>query len=930
MSVNHIYSVLIGLGSLFLMTESQAQNKPDQNQDILARIEASGDYAPMFPFLPEHCAPQNLTNVATWQGNEPHIAGDTGFIRADGEYFKDEQGNVRRFLGTNICFKGCFPKHKDAERVADELARYGFNLVRLHYVHHAFPPEKIYPVKNSFIEPEQLELFDYLLYCLKQKGIYTYFQLNISRKFGEQNGFENADKLPHFNHGIDNYDQWMIMLQQQYIKEILNHKNPYTELRYKDEPAIAMLELANENSIIYSWFTPRYRFPDLVEPYASDLRARWNQFLTKKYGDTESLKNSWLQGLGGDGSEYISDGIISSELSKNWHLQADNGSQASWSIVPKTSKDKIKGDHFIRLDIKKIGATPNMPQFGRSGLKFKSMSPLCLRFKMRSDRPCEVTVRMSQHHAPWGTAGLNAKFSCGKKWSEYEFNFCSSMDDDGLRILFSNFTSGAVVDLADVSLVSGMNYKWDDTENLEDGTVRWPARNDWSLLPRRAHDFTEFLVGLEENYFGTMYRYTKSTVKAKQPVTGTQLRWGLDYPQAMTDFADYHSYFNHPVWPQGHGNFSLWNAGAQSLVNATPLPGSTLSALARSRILGRPFTISEYDHTNVSLYSGEGYLMGCAFGAFQDWDALIQFAWSESDNFFRSDMNPRHDNCASPQKLVHFPACWAMFVRGDVTTGTKDTLYTRVSSKEKSIDCLTVTQNPAHLISENSDLLKVLPFMKVTGVEIAEKPELFKDAGHKLIRTEDEIPESVKEVLKSKEVKSSTGEITWNWKDGNAGFFKVDTPRTKVFTGFVKGRSFEYDGLTLTPGKTRLDWLTLSLTLTNPSGEAPEGRISEGSWLLAATGLCHNTDEKIIDIGNGKYVSCAAPNGGSYGKAPVLCEGIDAALRLEGLGGKVECYALDPRGDRMKEVPVTSEGGDALVHILPDYKTIWYELKVNP
>ena len=60
-------------------------------------------------------------------------------------------------------------------------------------------------------------------------------------------------------------------------------------------------------------------------------------------------------------------------------------------------------------------------------------------------------------------------------------------------------------------------------------------------------------------------------------------------------------------------------------------------------------------------------------------------------------------------------------------------------------------------------------------------------------------------------IRNEFGELYWNFDAEAGGYFMVDTPNTKVFTGFVRGRSFEYHGLTLQPGKTRLDWTTISL-----------------------------------------------------------------------------------------------------------------------
>lgn len=921
---------LIALLAMIMSIGLSAQEK--QYPDILKKIEESGDFAPMFPFQPTHDAPQNITNVAFWPSTDGNQAGATGFITAKGEEFKDALGNTKRFLGTNICFSGNFPTHADAERVAEELARYGINVVRLHYVHHQFPPDKIYPKPNSFIEPKQLERFDYLFAKLKEKGIYTYFQLNIARKFGEQNGFENASKLPHMNHGVDNIVEMMITLQKHYHYEILNHKNPYTGLKYKDEPAIAMLELANENSIIYSWFTPRYRFPDLVEPYASYIKKLWNSWLSLKYDSTEALKQAWVSGLEGDGTEYIPDGIINTDKPENWLLQIDNVAKAEWSALPATSKDNIKGKYFVRLNVQKQGGTLNMPQFSKTGFKFKNMEPMCLKLKMRADRPVEAKLRFSQDHAPWAVAGFNTTVSLTKKWQEFEFNFSSNMDDDGIRMVLSGLPVCSV-DIADMSLVSGMSYVWPNEQNLEEGTIDWPNRGEWSLLPKRAFDFTEFLAGQEAYYFANLYSHLKVNLRAPQPATGTQRNWGFDLPQAKMDYVDYHSYWNHPVFPSGRvwdGN--LWNVGTGALVNGEYYPATLLTNVAHSRIWGRPLTISEYDCPSLNLHSAEGNLIASALGAFQNWGGIVQFAWTHDTNFFRDVLNTMYDMCSATQKLVHFPACHAMFVRGDVSKGSTEMVYSRSSSLDKDVHKLAITQSPFQINSEKSNLLKHLPLTMVAGKQMEEMPELFDVEGRTVIRTEDDVPQHIKDAFANGEVKSSSGELTWNWQVKGSAFFKVDTKNTKVFTGFVKGRSFEYDGMLFTPGKTRLDWLTFSMTSTNPeaSGEIVENVVKSGTYLVALTGLCHNTDAVYVDLGGGRRISNSAAYGGSVGHTPILCEGINADLKLSSLAGRVECHALDGGGNRMGQVKVSSDAdGNAVVAFSPEYKTVWYELIIK-
>ena len=137
----------------------------------------------------------------------------------------------------------------------------------------------------------------------------------------------------------------------------------------------------------------------------------------------------------------------------------------------------------------------------------------------------------------------------------------------------------------------------------------------------------------------------------------------------------------------------------------------------------------------------------------------------------------------------------------------------------------------------------------------------------------------------------------------------------------------------LTPGKTRSDWLTLSLTLSNPRETSFRGNILQpGSWLLAVTGLVGNTDEKIVGVeGSPGKISCSAPDGGCVGTGPVLCEGVEAELVFAGLGGRLRCYALDPGGQRKFELPVgIGDSGEAVVRTGPQYRTVWYEIAVSP
>ncbi|MBC7236085.1 MAG: hypothetical protein H5T69_09595, partial [Chloroflexi bacterium] len=73
-------------------------------------------------------------------------------------------------------------------------------------------------------------------------------------------------------------------------------------LRYADEPAIAIIELVNENSILDNWVRGILRgenteegaeWVDLPPAYAKDLDRRWNTWLAQRYTDRDALLEAW-------------------------------------------------------------------------------------------------------------------------------------------------------------------------------------------------------------------------------------------------------------------------------------------------------------------------------------------------------------------------------------------------------------------------------------------------------------------------------------------------------------------------------------------------------------------------------------------------------------------------------------------------------------
>jgi len=176
-------------------------------------------------------------------------AGKHGFVKVKDGHFYFEDGTRARFWGTNICFGACFPEHKDAEVMANRIAYFGFNAVRLHHMDMRLEPDGIFesPGKLSL---RQLDKLDYLIFQLKQRGIYVNINTLVSRYFKKFEGVIDAEKLDMAAKPVSLFDARLIELQKQYDKDLLTHLNPYTKLRYCDDPAVCLVEITNENTLV--------------------------------------------------------------------------------------------------------------------------------------------------------------------------------------------------------------------------------------------------------------------------------------------------------------------------------------------------------------------------------------------------------------------------------------------------------------------------------------------------------------------------------------------------------------------------------------------------------------------------------------------------------------------------------------------------------
>jgi hypothetical protein len=184
-----------------------------------------------FPWLKNHAQPQSKNNLV--------YVDKSGVLR----YTKDHK--EASFFGVNYTtpFAHAYRAHKalnvDLEKAIQldvyHFARLGLDAFRVHVW-----DTEISDTAGNLLENEHLRLFDFLLAELKKRNIKTI----ITPIAFWGNGYPERDEAtPGFSRkygrGKVTTNDSAIAAQENYLKQLFKHVNPYTKLTYTDDQATA-------------------------------------------------------------------------------------------------------------------------------------------------------------------------------------------------------------------------------------------------------------------------------------------------------------------------------------------------------------------------------------------------------------------------------------------------------------------------------------------------------------------------------------------------------------------------------------------------------------------------------------------------------------------------------------------------------------------
>ena len=833
---------------------------------------AANNFVPfVIPARPDANSPIAVTSY------EPILI-DGDRLQADSGHFY-RAGKRVRLWGVNLSFGANLPTHEDAPFVAARLAAAGVNTVRCHHLDTSRWPRGIWNAADGKdIAPEALDRLDFFINQLALHGIFVNLNLHVGRAHSEYIG------LPQTNRDYDKisniFTPALVDAQKDYARQILSHVNPYRGIRYADDPAVAIFEITNENSF-FMWSGDE-TLRTLPAYYADILRELFNAWLVNRYGSNEKLRESWAEGTQQLGGDLLSNGDLqitgpAGSVPNDWHLEQHEGCIASLSRGRYRSKDAL----FI--EIGKADDTQWHLQLNQGGISLAAGQYYTVIFEAASDRPRELGCNVGQAASPWGGLGLSRQAGLTNQWQTFSFGFVPTADENNARVNFAFSGSTAPVYLANVQLRPGGRMGLAEGENLDAGSVSLFADNESS---QRTTDRMLFLAETEKSYFDGMRDFIKSDLGSGALVTGTIVFGPLGlYTQSDMDFIDTHAYWQHPRFPGQPWDAENW------LIEQKPMTDypddATVFNLAASRLAGKPFTLSEYNHPAPLDSQAECVPMIASFAAAQDWDGVWLYTYSHgSDQWNREYMYSYFDVDTNPAKWGFMRSGTAIFRRGGVQplSGVSTVPLTDSGEMLSSLADL-------HL-KHGSDMFGVL----------AERARI---ARYEMLRTQ--FLSSFDGQAVSRGADGSDYALNW-FVEHDRGFYAAWGSSAWAFAGYASRFEASTEGRI---SVTSPVYVAMTVTALDDATVNESRKI-----LVTACGRCENSGMIFSD--DRRTV------GRNWGEPPVQIEAAEAVLILP--EGRWKCQALGADGMPSGNVPASDRSGKGLLRLSPQYGTMWYLL----
>lgn len=248
-----------------------------------------------FPFLPTNDVGPSAIGAEAFLRKAPFG------VREHGDRLVDTCGRAVKLWGVNNANENVGTDPATAEKRAARFAKHGVNSVRMHKFTYSRGGGFGDPAESTRLTPEGWARVDALHAALARKGI----SVGWSPIYGHQPVEGDRTKLKAYDevrgtfpdsflrgstYGLVNIAPDLQDLHIALVVGMLKHRNPGTRRRYADDPALAFVELQNEDDV----FFPTTNDALLRSPtYKAELCRDFSAWLVRRYKDDAGLRRAW-------------------------------------------------------------------------------------------------------------------------------------------------------------------------------------------------------------------------------------------------------------------------------------------------------------------------------------------------------------------------------------------------------------------------------------------------------------------------------------------------------------------------------------------------------------------------------------------------------------------------------------------------------------
>lgn len=856
---------------------------------------ATVDHTGWFPFyIPWNDTSRNATDASA---SVEAPAGKHGFVQVGSDgHFHYQDGSRARFSGFVSVAQANFPDSADALPIAAHLRRFGINFMRVHLT----DVDGVYGLfanstdNTTVLDPVKLRKMDWFLKCLRDQGIYVNFCVQSGRIFKAGDEIpapitQNQSKIATL------YDPRLIQLEKGLAASLADHVNPYTHLAYKDDPAVATWELTNENTLFQgwlswggaSWDSLSAANPAGMDPhYVKELDTLWNRWLAARYATDSALSLAWAAGAGG-GSNLVSNPSFETGTA-GWGWWVDPSSPARMSVS--RTVGGFAGTHDLSVRVDSQGTNAYDASVNCTGLTVAKGTSYRLRFWTKGGVPTTVAAEFLKE-STWTWYG-STTCAVDTTWTPCESYFTAPADiRDSLRFNIDFGFARGTVRIDSVSFLPYGGNGLGSGESILANSVRRSVRSTvGSLADARARDEARFYYDVEGRYIDALRGTLKDSLGVRVPVTFTNNWYGLASiaSQARADYMDAHWYWQHPTFPDG------WSSTDYAIANTAMVKdaaGGTAAQFSWSRVAGKPFMGSEYNHPFPSQYLCEAPAFYFGYLGFLDADGALLHAYIDYTPHYKDTWNDQFFNVGTnPVLMTQLPLA-RLFRQGLVkpalaqtTVDVTESDWTNSAKKFQDGWAL-----PGSARAFLSTPMRWGSFSAAAGTATD-----FVDPGPRAT--------------------SNTGELDW---DRAGGILRIDNPWWQGAVGCLAAGAatsrMAVSGIRTTAGR---DFAAIHLV----SGDSLPVGTTRRMLLLTSARV-----ENQHQVWNSSYnaLTRVFASGDT-----TVCEPVTGRVAIRvGRTDSVSVWTLDARGSRVAALPL-GRSGDSVVVALPG-TTLWYEVALG-